>query len=590
MPERSKPTEKLHFFLVWLALGLLPLFMRPLWQPDEGRYAEIPREMLESGNWLTPHLNYVLYFEKPPFQYWLSAISMKAFGESAAAARLPLAFALLLTMWAVWRLSKRLGCQWPTWAAFAAASSLLLFVCGQVLTLDALFSALCFFSAAAAVEAVSLRYYDGGRWQTIGWTLAFFVGASCATLTKGPAAVVLVGGAIFFSLFVAWKDAKLRAAIFKTFFSPYGWLMFAAITVPWFVLVNRANPGHAHFFFYTEHIERFLSHRHERQGSDNPILDKLFFVPIILVGLVPWLSSCFVGMKRALRFIGKKAGPTLEGSQLNKWVVALLVSLFAWPLLFFSASGSKLVPYVLPCVAPIIVLGAVFQKESDGFLPMKRLGVEMLLLGAIFFAAAAVAYVSPMLAASSAEWVSDIQQYNGALWLLFLGLGFSLAGAWAAKSHELTTQMWMAWHSALLIILVFAAQRVNGAQSTIDGLIANVPHELRGKGKIQWISHGDYFQALPFLVKDRVTIVGATGELYFGRDNLPQEEQGRWFVEDRQALTETGLRLKSECPDKPIWALSTQKAWRTLPEESQTAWEVVDASSPRAVLLRFVGQ
>jgi hypothetical protein len=214
----------------------------------------------------------------------------------------------------------------------------------------------------------------------------------------------------------------------------------------------------------------------------------------------------------------------------------------------------------------------------------------MLLLGSIFFAAAAVAYISPIVTASPAEWASDIRQHNGALWLLFLGFGFSIAGAWAAKSHELTMQRWMAWHSALLVILVFAVQRVNGAQSTIDGLVANVPRELQGKGKIQWISHGNYFQALPFLVKDRITIVGGTGELYFGRDKLPQEEQGRWFVEDRQALTETGLRLQRECPDKPIWALSTKKAWRALPEESQSSWEVVDASSQRAVLLMFVGK
>jgi len=263
--------------------------------------------------------------------------------------------------------------------------------------------------------------------------------------------------------------------------------------------------------------------------------------------------------------------------------------LFAWPLLFFSASGSKLIPYVLPCIAPIIVLAMAFQKESDGFLPMKRTGIEMLFLGVLFLVAAAVAFVSPILAASPARWVADLRQSNGAHWILFLGIGFSIAGAAAAKSHELTSQRWMAWHSVLLLILVFAAQKINGAQSTIDGLVANVPQELLGKGKIQWISHGNYFQALPFLVKDRITLVGATGELYFGRDNLPPVDQQRWFVEDRQALTETGLRLRGENPDRPIWAISNRKAWQALPEESQNAWEVVD-SSPKAVLLRFVAQ
>ncbi|NTV76298.1 MAG: phospholipid carrier-dependent glycosyltransferase, partial [Holophaga sp.] len=85
--------------------------MRPLWEPDEARYAEIPREMLASADWLTPRLNQVLYFEKPPLQYWLSAISMKAFGLHAFAARLPLALATLITLWCAWKLATRLGAR-----------------------------------------------------------------------------------------------------------------------------------------------------------------------------------------------------------------------------------------------------------------------------------------------------------------------------------------------------------------------------------------------------------------------------------------------------------------------------------------------
>ena len=80
--------ERTYLLVLWFFLGLLPLLVRPLWEPDEGRYAEIPREMLATGDWLTPRLNGVLYFEKPPLQYWLSAISMKLFGLNGAAARL----------------------------------------------------------------------------------------------------------------------------------------------------------------------------------------------------------------------------------------------------------------------------------------------------------------------------------------------------------------------------------------------------------------------------------------------------------------------------------------------------------------------
>ncbi|MDE3245463.1 MAG: glycosyltransferase family 39 protein, partial [Acidobacteriota bacterium] len=118
MTRRDRTT----YLLLWAILGLLPLFMRPLWEPDEGRYAEIPREMLASGDWLTPRLNGVLYFEKPPLQYWLSAISMKLFGLNAAAARLPLALASLILFWCAWRLARRLGARGPIWAVVMVAT------------------------------------------------------------------------------------------------------------------------------------------------------------------------------------------------------------------------------------------------------------------------------------------------------------------------------------------------------------------------------------------------------------------------------------------------------------------------------------
>ncbi|MCL1893326.1 MAG: glycosyltransferase family 39 protein [Holophagaceae bacterium] len=575
--------ERIKFILIWLFIGVLPLLIRPLWQPDEGRYAEIPREMLFRSDWLTPYLNGVLYFEKPPFQYWLSAISMKLFGESAFVVRLPLAIATLLTMYAVWRLSKRLGSPWPLWASFAVVSCLLMYSCGQILTLDALFSALSIFSLAAVVEAVSLRYYESSKKQITGWTLVAFISAGCALLTKGPAVVVLVGGSLFFSIFFAWKDVRLRSAFFRTIFSPYGLAVFAIITVPWFVMVNMANPGHAHFFFYTEHIERFTTHNHARQGSNNAFLDKLYFVPVILLGLLPWLSASFVGMKRAIKFVGKLMGPITTDASLNKWVVVLLMASFAWPLLFFSASGSKLIPYVLPCIAPIIVLAYSFESEMDGYKPFKRSGVELLALGTVFLLSAGVLLFSSKFSAHPARWVVDLQGAKGGAWILFLGLGFVVIGLWGIRGNGLTSARWMAWHSMMLIILSFAAQAVNGSRSSINHLIARVPLEQNA----QWISHGSYFQVLPFLVKDRITVVAGTGELAFGKNRLEPEEQDRWFIEDPNELTKVAWRMQSECPERPVWALSERKAWRNLEPELKDDWEVVDESSPKAVLLRL---
>jgi len=199
--------ERSTLLWIWVFLGLLPLFLRPLWEPDEARYAEIPREMLAAGDWLTPRLNHVLYFEKPPLQYWLSALSMKAFGLNAVAARLPLALATFIGLWCAWKLAQRLGARQAFWAPFMAGTALLGFVCGQILTLDALFSAFQVLALVAGIEAVAARF-EGD--QGTGWSLLAFGALALAMLTKGLAAPVLVGGVLLCSLPFAWSSPRAR--------------------------------------------------------------------------------------------------------------------------------------------------------------------------------------------------------------------------------------------------------------------------------------------------------------------------------------------------------------------------------------------
>jgi 4-amino-4-deoxy-L-arabinose transferase-like glycosyltransferase len=456
-----------------------------------------------------------------------------------------------------------------------------MFSCGQLLTLDALFSSLCVFSLAAAVEAVGVRFNAGcSTRQSSIWTLLFFAGAACAVLTKGPAVIVLLGGAMAFGFFFAWKDQALRRSVLATLFSPYGWAVFLLISVPWFVMVNAKNPGHSHFFFYTEHIERFTSNVHSRQGSENALLDKLYFVPVIIFGLLPWLSACFVGARRAIKFLCNAKGPMAPNAPFSRWAVATLLAAFAWPLLFFSASSSKLVPYVMPCFVPMMAVAIAFERDSDGFLPLKRAGTEMLSLGGLFLAAAAALLFFPALPKS----LADLQQGGGGTWMLLLGLMLAVVGTWGIRGHGITARRWMLWHGAILLLLAIAAQRVAGPSNSIDHCLAKA--NAIEKREIQWIAHGDHFLALPFLTQGRVTIVDYAGELRFGKERLPQDEQDRWFVEDRMALTETALRLRDGSPDRLVWAISLKKAWGRLPPETQVFWEVV-AESPQYVLLRL---
>jgi 4-amino-4-deoxy-L-arabinose transferase-like glycosyltransferase len=548
--------ERTSLLLLWFFLGFLPLLVRPLWEPDEGRYAEIPREMLATGDWLTPRLNGVLYFEKPALQYWLSALSMKLFGVNGAAGRLPLALASGLMIWAAWRLAKRLGARDPLWAPFMAATGLLAFLVGQLLTLDALFSAFLVAAIAAFVEAVTRRRVGE---PSLGWTLFAFALLAGAMLTKGLAEVILTGGILLFSLVFASRDADLRRVVLRTALDPLGWLLYLALVVPWFWAVNRVNPGHAQFFFIHEHFTRFLTHEHARQGSDNWLLDKLYFIGILAVGLLPWLAASVMGLKRSWTFL-KGRGPQSQ-DHLARWVVGITVMAFLWPLAFFSLSGSKLPPYILPVLVPLAALACTFERDGEERLALRRMGKELILLGGLFFLAAAL-------------FRKDLE---GVVWVLVLGAAFAGLGLWTHRPKGLTPLRLKAALGALLWLLILAAQAAAGPGKSVVELVRRSPVNA------QWISYGTYFQGLPFYARTRAVVVAGTGELAYGRDRLP--DAGRWFNEDPAALGIVADRLKAEAPSRPVLVLAKPSSWKQLSIDEQAHWEEL-ARNPAAVVAR----
>lgn len=558
--------ERWQFFFLWLFLGLVPLMLRPLWEPDEGRYAEIPREMLASGDWLTPRLNGVLYFEKPPLQYWLSAIAMKLFGSNALAARLPLALASGITLWCAWKLARRLGAREPMAVAFMTATSLLAFTVGQILTLDALFSALLLLSLTAAIEGVATRAQNLGP-QALGWTLLAFGSNALALMTKGLAAPVLLGGILFASLPWLWRSPALRRAVLRTLIDPLGWLMFLILGAPWFILVDRVNPGHARFFFIHEHFARFSSTVHHRQGSDNPFLDKTYFLGILLLALLPWLTTSLMGLWRTGIFLRKRTGPLGAQAPIHRWTVATAFMAFLVPLAFFSLSGSKLPPYILPVLMPILALAAAFQREGEEPLIRKRCAWELVGLGAIF------ALAAPALLRS--------QESLG--WVLGLGGAFVLLGCWGLRPRNLTDPRWKAALGTVFLLFALTAQKAAGPGKSVAQLVKQAPADA------QWISAGNYFQGLPFYAKQRVAVVDGTGELAFGKDRLPSPERDRWFQEESAALNSLAQRMQAEQLHRPVWGLLSPRAWELLTPEERKAWRIVQGT-PSAFLAQFQPQ
>jgi len=307
---------------VWLLLALLwfgTLGIRPLYKADESRYAEISREMVASGDWVTPRLNGFKYFEKPPLQYWTTAAFFSVLGEKDWVARLwsaLIGFAgIALTLHAGNRL---FGPPTGVLAAAILAGSPLYVLLGQVNTLDMSVSVFL----AAAIFAFAL-----------GHMLWFWAACAAAVLSKGLIGIVLPLAAIGLYM-LARRDWSIVRRIRPV----AGSILFLAIAAPWFIAVSMANAEFAHFFFVQEHFQRFTTKMHHR------VQPAWFFVPVLVAGMAPWLVP--LG-RAALRVFRERTD-----AELLLWIWALVV------FVFFSASGSKLPPHILPIVPALAVLAA----------------------------------------------------------------------------------------------------------------------------------------------------------------------------------------------------------------------------------------
>ena len=324
-------------FAAIVVLACANLGSRDLLHPDEGRYAEIAREMAVTGDFVTPRLNGLKYFEKPPLQYWITAAAFRAFGVHEWTARLWPAVAGLLAVATVGIAGCALaGPALGTFAAIALAGTVWHAGMAQILSLDAglaFFLALAF--AALAVAQQPGRGADSRRtWMWIGW-----IALAGATLSKGPVGVALPVGAV-----VIYSALTRDYAIWRRLHLISGGAIFLAFTLPWFVAVSRANPEFLSFFFVHEQVERFLTEEHRRVGA------WWYFIPFALAGSLPWLASLVHGAPRTWR-----DGATPRGD--FSWRRLALVWA-AFVLLFFSASGSKLPSYILPMFAPLALVAA----------------------------------------------------------------------------------------------------------------------------------------------------------------------------------------------------------------------------------------
>lgn len=320
--------------LIGLFFGIF-LGSRALSVPDEARYTEIPRYMVMSGDYVTPRLNGIKYFEKPPLMYWLEASSIKLFGVEEWALRFWPAFLSLLTCLSTYFVASRLySRQVGVFAAVVLASGLLFNFISRLIILDV--AVTCFLSLTLYSFLLAL-HAEKGRKQTI-YLATFFTSAALSVLAKGLIGIVIPGAIIVLWAVFTKEYRKILLA-----FKPWGILLFFAVAAPWHILVAMRNPEFLWFYFVHEHFLRYLTSVHSRT---QPIW---FFVPLLIFGWFPWIAY-FLG---ALR---DQSVRIWQGNVQNKKELMFLLTWAGFIFIFFSLSNSKLIPYITPALPPLAIL------------------------------------------------------------------------------------------------------------------------------------------------------------------------------------------------------------------------------------------
>ncbi len=492
--------------VVWFAL----LGARDLIEPDEGRYAEIPREMLASGDWITPRLDGFKYFEKPPLQYWLTAAGYALFGVNTTTARLWPALLGFLGAALAGGLARRIHGPAAGWPAFVITlSSALYTAMGHILTLDMAVSVFLFAGVACLVLAQQARGRpESRRWMWLGWAAL-----AAATLSKGLIGIVLPGGAVV--LYSLWQRDW---ALWRHLELPRGLLLLLALGAPWFVLVSLRNPDFAWFFFVREHLERYTTNIHER---GEPIW---YFLPVLVVGTLPWSGPVL----RALVRPGFPWWPAGGGFSAERflWVFAAVV------FVFFSLGDSKLPPYLLPMLPALAVLAS--RPLAGG--PTASLPLAALALAAAW---AVLAFIAPRF---PTELIDATRIAAFTKW--FYGAAACTALAGVALLPRLRGPASLRLGAAAVLLLAafqLAAwgYRVADPSRTSRNLAEAILAEQPGAAVVYAV--GDYYpQSLPFYLQRTVVLVGITGELQMGIDAEPARWIGsldefawRWYSEPR---------------------------------------------------------
>lgn len=483
---------RLAIYAVLAAILYLPGLGRPaLWEPDEGRYAEIAREMVLSGDYVTPRDDFELYFEKPPLVYWAEAAAIRIFGPNEFAVRLPAALFSVGQVVATAALAEVMsGATAGFFAALVLGLSPLFFGFARFATLD---PALAFFlTAALATFYLAAREDSFSQPSARRWMLISAAMLAMGTLAKGPIALLLAG-----AIALAWLaiERRLREIVRM----PLVWcgLIYAAIVLPWFILMEARNPGFLRFFFIHEHLERYTTSSEHGWGP-------WFFIPIVLGGMWPWIFFVPLGWSAMRGDVLPESAPASSlrsaASFLCIWFLVIFV--------FFSIPRSKLGSYILPALPPLAIVAgyglARLRAVDDS---SRRRLFALIAIANLVLASAVFIFIELARGPINAALGSDA-------FLIAAVLAAGAAVIYAlGRNASRVMQAIGALALAMLATVPLAARIREDASSisTYRNLARAVQPYLAGDCALASYRH--YVQSLPFYTRRRETRVEYWGEL-----------------------------------------------------------------------------
>jgi 4-amino-4-deoxy-L-arabinose transferase-like glycosyltransferase len=481
--------------IIYVLLWFGTLNYRHLIPSDEGRYAEMAREMLVTGDWVTPRYNGYKYFEKPPLQVWATAATFQAFGIGDWQARLWTALTGFLTILAIGFTGARIYNPRAGWiAALVLASSPMWVISGHFNSLDMGLSAFL----VAALCSLLLAQTSHNKTSSRNWMWACWVFMALATLSKG-----LIGAAIPAMVFIAYSISAWDWKIWTRLRLFSGIVIYLLITAPWFVLIAQRNPEFLEFFFIHEHLQRFTQDTHSRTG---PIY---YFVPLLIIGALPWVLQIPGSIAQAWQERRREFS--------SGW---LLVCWFAIIFTFFSVSHSKLPGYIIPIFPALALLTGsrldrLLGHTNSMALPWKLQTLGFALLGCVGFF-----FLSEIGKQARPDEIEAYAQYvNWVIAALIALVGFSLYAAFQSKRNGLQSIASFASGFFLCAIIAGTGHETLGrAVSGIDlahRVKTNIPTNVNFYS-VRLLDH-----TMPFYLGRTMIMVEDPDELQFGVNQQP---------------------------------------------------------------------